>query len=78
MTLSRHDVGFKAFVRETRRRRVFRVAAIYLAGGFGVLEAADILQGVMQLPDGFLPSVTVLVILGLPLALAGGWIFDIT
>lgn len=78
MTQSRRDVGFKAFVREARRRRVFRVAAIYLAGGFGVLEAADILQGVMRLPEGFLPSVTVLVILGLPLALAGGWIFDIT
>ncbi|MFW6088541.1 MAG: tetratricopeptide repeat protein [Gemmatimonadota bacterium] len=68
----------KAFVREARRRRIFRVAALYLAGGFGVLEAVDILQGAMRLPAGFLPSVTVLVILGLPLALAGGWIFDIT
>jgi TolB-like protein len=78
MTQSRNDFGFKAFVREARRRRVFRVAAIYLAGGFGVLEAADILQGVMRLPAGFLPFVTVIVILGLPLALGGGWIFDIT
>lgn len=78
MTQRKHATGLKAFVREAKRRRMFRVAAIYLAGGFGVLEAADILQDVMGLPAGFLPWVTVLVILGLPLALAGGWIFDIT
>lgn len=78
MTSSRHDTGLKSFVREARRRRIFRVAVLYLAAGFGVLEAADILQGVMRLPPGFLPSVTVLVILGLPLALAAGWVYDIT
>ena len=57
---------------------MFRIAVLYLAAGFGVLEATDILQGVMRLPDGLLPSVTVMLILGLPLALAVGWVFDLT
>lgn len=70
--------GFRSFARELRRRRVFRVAALYLAGAFGILEAADILQDAMRLPAGFLPSVTVLVVLGFPLALAVGWTFDVT
>ena len=63
---SNRNGGAGDFVRELRRRRVFRVAALYLATAFGVLEAADILQGAMQLPAAFLPSVTILVILGFP------------
>lgn len=70
--------GFRGFLRELRRRKVLRVAAIYLATAFGVLEASDILQDAMRLPAGFLPSMTVLVILGFPAALAVGWIFDLT
>jgi len=70
--------GSRGFIRELRRRKVFRVAALYLATAFGVLEAADILQQAMHLPAVFLPSVTVLVILGFPLSLAVGWIFDVT
>lgn len=68
----------KKFLAELRRRKVLRVAAIYVATAFGVLEAADILQGSMRLPASFVPSVTVLVILGVPLALALGWLFDLT
>lgn len=78
MTNERRDSGLHTFLREARRRKVFRVAVLYLAAGFGVLEATDILQGVMRLPDGLLASVTVIVILGLPLALAVGWVFDVT
>lgn len=70
--------GFGHFVRELRRRKVFRVAALYLATSFGVLEAADILQEAMHLPVAFLPSVTILVILGFPATLTIGWIFDVT
>lgn len=70
--------GLKGFIHELRRRKVFRVTALYLATAFGVLEAADILQDAMHLPGGFLPSVTILVILGFPLSLAVGWIFDVS
>lgn len=70
--------GLKGFIQELRRRKVFRVTALYLATAFGVLEAADILQDAMHLPGAFLPSVTILVILGFPMSLAVGWIFDVT
>lgn len=78
MTIKRTGHGFMGFARELRRRKVFRVAVLYLAAAFGVLEAVDILQGVMRLPAGFLPTATVLVVLGFPLALAAGWIWDFT
>ena len=66
------------FLAELKRRRVFRVAAIYAAAGFVVLEAVDLLAPVLLLPEWVYRVVGGLVLLGFPVAMVVAWIFDLT
>jgi hypothetical protein len=61
-----------------RRRRVFRVAAIYGAGAFVVLQAADLVFPALLIPAWALRLLVVLALLGFPVALALAWAFDLT
>lgn len=65
-------------VREIRRRRLFRVGAVYAAAAFAVMEAADLMLPRLGLPDWTVTLVVVLAVLGFPLALVLSWVFDIT
>jgi tetratricopeptide (TPR) repeat protein len=67
-----------AFLSELRRRKVFRVAAVYAAVAFVVWQAADIAFPALHLPAWTLTLVVVLAILGLPIALVLAWAFDVT
>jgi TolB-like protein/Flp pilus assembly protein TadD len=71
-------MGIRAFVAELRRRKVFRVAAFYLAGGFVVAQAADIFLPGLSLPPWTVTLVLALLILGFPLAVILAWAFDVT
>jgi adenylate cyclase len=68
----------RAFLRELRRRRVYRVAVVYLVVGWGLLQLGDVIIEPLQLPDWTMPLVIVLVGLGFPVALILAWAFDIT
>jgi adenylate cyclase len=68
----------RAFLRELQRRRVYRVAAVYLLVGWGLLQLGDVIIEPLQLPDWTMPLVIVLVGLGFPVALVLAWAFDIT
>ena len=70
--------GYQRFFAELKRRRVFRVMAVYGAGAFVVLQVADILQDGLRLPDSFLPFITATALLGFPVAIALAWAFDLT
>jgi len=66
------------FWQELKRRKVFRVVAMYAATAFLILEAGDIILPRIGLPDW---SVTVLIIVlavGFPVTAVISWIFDIT
>ena len=76
MTPRRHG-RFLTFFAELRRRRVVRVAGIYLVAAFGLLQGADILADALELPDGTLTVLVVLALAGFPVALLLSWIFDI-
>jgi adenylate cyclase len=65
-------------IRELKRRKVFRVAVVYAATAFVVLQAADLLAAGLRLPEWVFPAVTVLVILGFPVALVLGWALELT
>jgi TolB-like protein len=67
-----------SFLAELRRRKVFRVAVVYAATAFVVLQAAELLTAGLRLPDWVFPTVTVLLVLGLPLALVLGWALELT
>jgi TolB-like protein len=66
------------WLEEIRRRRVARVAVVYAATAFVVLQAADLLASGLALPGWVFSAITVLVIAGFPLAVVLGWAFDLT
>ena len=70
--------GHRRFFAELKRRQVFRVAAVYGGAAFVIVQAADVLQEALRLPAAFLTGVTVLALLGFPLALVLAWAYERT
>jgi TolB-like protein/Flp pilus assembly protein TadD len=68
--------GYQRLLAELKRRKVFKVAAVYGAVGFGVLQAADILVPAMDLPDSVVRGIALVCILGFPIALVMAWAFE--
>ncbi|MBI4537969.1 MAG: tetratricopeptide repeat protein [Gemmatimonadetes bacterium] len=64
--------------RELKRRRVFRGAGVYAGTAFIVVQAAAIVIPALHLPDWSLTFVVVLAILGFPIAVVLGWMYDLT
>ncbi|HSQ68885.1 MAG TPA: tetratricopeptide repeat protein [Steroidobacteraceae bacterium] len=67
-----------AWLAELRRRKVIRVAAVYLVAGWLLIQVADATFDPLQLPDWALKLVIVLVVLGFPFACILAWAFDVT
>lgn len=63
---------------ELKRRKVVRIAGGYLVVAWIVLQVAATLLPVFELPGWTVKLVAVLLMLGFPLALVLGWIFDLT
>jgi TolB-like protein/Flp pilus assembly protein TadD len=63
--------------RELRRRRVFRVAGLYLVGAFTVLEVADVVSGPAGFPPWVLTALLYLLVIGFPIAVFLGWRYEI-
>jgi TolB-like protein len=70
--------GYQRFFAELKRRRVFRVMAVYGATGFVVLQVADLLAEGLALPDVVLRTATFLVLIGFPIAVVLAWAFEVT
>jgi TolB-like protein len=67
-----------SFWNELKRRKVVRVAVVYAATAFAVLQAADIMLPQMGVPPWALSLVVALVVLGFPIALVLGWALEVT
>ena len=70
--------AFQRLLAELKRRRVFRVAAVYGATAFVVVQVADLLQEALRLPEVFLTVAAVLALLGFPLAIVLAWAYERT
>ncbi len=68
----------KPFLAELKRRKVVRVAVVYVVVGLVVVEAANNLLPALNLPDWTVTLVVALAILGFPVAVALAWAYDIT
>jgi non-specific serine/threonine protein kinase len=68
----------KRLIHELKRRRVFRVAAVYAAAAFVIWQAADFVLPAARLPDWAPTLVLALTLLGFPVVLVLAWVFDIT
>ena len=63
---------------ELKRRRVFRVMALYGAASFAVLQAVDLLVPVLGLSDSVIQGVAIVLLLGAPVAILLEWVFELT
>ncbi|MCL7976256.1 MAG: hypothetical protein M8863_03010, partial [marine benthic group bacterium] len=70
--------GVKRLFAELKRRRVFRVMAIYGGAAFAVLEAVDLVSNGLPIPGQLRSLLTVMVLAGFPIAVVLSWVFDIT
>ena len=65
------------FLSELRRRRVVRVVVVYAIAGWVVIEVASTMLPGLHLPDWTVTLVIALVVLGFPIAVGMGWMFDL-
>jgi TolB-like protein/tetratricopeptide (TPR) repeat protein len=70
--------GWQALFAELRRRKVFRVATIYVITLWPLIQLADILQPAFGFPDRVITVLLYAFVGGFPVALALAWLFDLT
>ena len=67
-----------SFYSELRRRNVFKVAIVYSAVAWLLLQLSDTLGPALHLPEWFVSAVAFLLILGFPVSIIFAWAFDLT
>jgi len=63
---------------ELRRRRVFRMTAIYIVAAWVVVQVASEALPALNIPEGAIRYVWVAVLIGFPVAVLFSWKYDIT
>ncbi|MCH8838642.1 MAG: hypothetical protein IIA60_12740, partial [Candidatus Marinimicrobia bacterium] len=66
------------FIEELRRRRVFRVAAVYGGVAFVLFQIIDSIFEPLHIPDWIGSLIIILLLVGFPLAVGLAWVFDVT
>ena len=69
---------YQRFFAELKRRKVFRVMAVYGVVGFGLLQILDLLLPALLLPEWTYRFVVLLLLLGFPVAIGVTWAFEAT
>ena len=69
---------FQNLVEELKRRRVFRVATLYVVAMWPIIQIADILSPALDLPPDAMRSLLTVFIAGFPIAIALAWLFNLT
>jgi TolB-like protein len=69
--------SFAALFSELRRRRVVQVAGLYLLSGSGLIQAADVVLENLGAPAAIARWLTLLVIVGFPVAVTVSWAYDV-
>jgi len=67
-----------SFFSELRRRKVFRVAAVYAATAFVVLQAAELVLPRLGVPDWAMSFLVAVVLAGFPIALVLAWALELS
>ncbi|HSM09348.1 MAG TPA: tetratricopeptide repeat protein [Gemmatimonadota bacterium] len=70
--------AYQRFLAELKRRKVFRVMAVYGIVGFIVLQVVDLAVPALLLPDWTYRFVALLLLVGLPVAVVLAWAFEQT
>ncbi len=67
-----------SFIKELKRRNVIRVAIAYAVAAWLLIEITATTFPILKLPDWSVTLVTVLVLIGFPLALIFAWAYELT
>jgi len=67
-----------SFVRELKRRNVFRVGIAYLVVAWLILQFSDVLISMLDLPHWIGRGVIFVLIVGFPVAVLMAWAFELT
>ncbi len=70
--------NLRELLQEAGRRHVARVAVVYAAVAFAILEAADIIIPALGWGEGTIRWVIALALLGFPVTLILAWVYDLT
>lgn len=76
--MTRPAGSWKLFLAELRRRKVFRVAAVYGTAAFVALQVADLVFPRLGLPEWTVTLVVAIGLAGLPIALGLAWALEAT
>ncbi len=63
---------------ELMRRSVFKVAVVYVAAGYGVLQGVDLAVAPLHLPSWTRALLWVLVLASFPIAMVLAWAFELS
>jgi len=67
-----------SFIKELKRRNVFRMAVLYAIAAWLIMQLAEVLIDLANLPDGVGPIILGLLAVGFPIALILSWFYEIT
>jgi len=73
-----NKLAVMSFIKELKRRNVIRVAIAYAIAAWLLIEITATTFPILKLPDWSVTLVTVLVLIGFPLALILAWAFELT
>src|ERR1043165_2968689 len=66
------------FFVELKRRNVYKVAVAYIVAGWALAQGIAQVFPIFDVPNWVIRLIVVLIIVGLPVALALAWVFEIT
>ena len=69
--------GFQRLYQELKRRRVIRVATLYVVLFWPIIQVADILSPALSIPPEAMRYLLVVFVVGFPFVLMLSWLFDL-
>jgi TolB-like protein/Flp pilus assembly protein TadD len=68
----------RSFLRELRRRNVYKVGAMYAVSGWLVVQVATQVFPIFDVSAGVLRGIVLAIVAGFPVALALSWVYEVT
>jgi TolB-like protein/Tfp pilus assembly protein PilF len=65
-------------VSELRRRNVFRMAVLYVVAAWLIMQVAEVIIGLANLPEWLGPTLLALLAVGFPISLVLSWFYELT
>ncbi len=69
--------ALQVFYEELKQRRVFRVAGVYAASTYALLEVASLILPELPVPSWTYTAVVAVTLAGFPVAMVLSWVFDV-